>query len=38
MLDCIEDNIERNVKEVGWEDVDWINLLRPTGYVMHQQV
>jgi len=22
----MEDNIERNVKEVGWEDVDWINL------------
>ena len=26
MWDCREDNIERNVKEVGWEDVDWINL------------
>jgi hypothetical protein len=25
MLDCIEDNIKREVKEVGWEGVDWIN-------------
>lgn len=22
MLDCIEDNIKREVKEVGWEGVD----------------
>ena len=38
MLYCIEDNIERNAKEVGWEDVDWINLLKPKIYFMYHQL
>ena len=31
-----EYNIKTGVKEIGLKVVDWVNLLKPTGHVMHQ--
>ena len=33
----MEDKVKMRLEEIGWEEMDWINLLKPTGHVMHQQ-
>ena len=33
----MEDKVKMCLEEIGWEEMDWINLLKPTDHVMHQQ-